>query len=193
MNTDKIQLLRRDNLAVAIFNYCGVGESGGHLDSSSASPSFYQLASRFVGSIWGSFSGYHYFTNRESLIIQTGSMISFIRERLRFDPNKIFVLGHSIGGALSVQSAVHFPRVHVFADRTFAHLSDVAQFHGLPWACRPESASLWYATMARKALWVTLDYVVGWELATLPHWQALLASRQTEGRHLVIAFHPQDK
>lgn len=189
VSQEKIQLLRRDNKAVVLFNYCGVAESGGKI-CGNTSPSLKEMASRVIGAVWGSCFGYHYFTTRESLLIQTGSMISFMQKQLGYEASKMFVLGHSIGGALAVQSAVHFPKIHVCADRTFAHLSDVAQFHVVGWACDPAIAHVWYAKLARNAMWFALEYIVGWELDTFTHWKHLAAGQD---RRLVIAFHPQDK
>ncbi|EKX52145.1 hypothetical protein GUITHDRAFT_102046 [Guillardia theta CCMP2712] len=120
-----------------VFNYRGVNES--------------TWAPVFGSQVLGELIGRYTTIERDGIVLDCMSVIQYVVKGLGVKEDKVLLLGHSIGGAFSLQASVkHHPREHA------------AEFLGV-------SPTSWIGKFL-KWLGGTLVHVTGWELNSVEVW-----------------------
>ena len=142
--------LRSRGYALLLFNYRGVGGSGGAM------------------------------TTRWGAVIDAATALSFCMKTRGVSPTRVIMLGHSIGGAFGLEAAGCFPSgVMVVSDRSFSSMSRAATAFVAPWAVddsHPEKPAAWIALVVRGALRVAVDYAAAWECDGVAAWKRWAAT-----------------
>mmetsp|Transcript_28784 Transcript_28784/g.92886 ORF Transcript_28784/g.92886 Transcript_28784/m.92886 type:complete len:174 (+) Transcript_28784:830-1351(+) len=96
------------------------------------------------------------------------SVIQYVVKGLGVKEDKVLLLGHSIGGAFSLQASVkHHPRACICSSRSFSKLSCTVREHAAEFL--GVSPTSWIGKFL-KWLGGTLVHVTGWELNSVEVW-----------------------
>uniref|UniRef100_A0A7S4KPZ8 Uncharacterized protein n=1 Tax=Guillardia theta TaxID=55529 RepID=A0A7S4KPZ8_GUITH len=137
-----------------VFNYRGVNES--------------TWAPVFGSQVLGELIGRYTTIERDGIVLDCMSVIQYVVKGLGVKEDKVLLLGHSIGGAFSLQASVkHHPRACICSSRSFSKLSCTVREHAAEFL--GVSPTSWIGKFL-KWLGGTLVHVTGWELNSVEVW-----------------------